>query len=769
VLNFFEQQAQARRRTSLLVAVYVLGVMLFVVVVTPVLMGFGLIAGTVAWSAGRENHVEQSDQWSDLTMMFFTSPLATLGRPEGQVLWALAGGGTLLLVIGASAWKASSLRRGGGRMVAESLGARLVVGGSGDFYDQRLLNVVEEMAIASGSPVPPVYVLDKEDGINAFAAGYSSSDAVIAVTRGAARSLTREQLQGVVAHEFSHMFNGDMRLNIRLIGLLYGIIAVQLLGRLFFNFAGLGRGGGRDSGRAAILFLVVGLLLLALGLTGAVVARVVKAMIGREREYLADASAAQFTRNPCGLAAALRVVGGDDRRGVLDSSGAQEYSHLYFVQGVSGWFSGLTDSHPPLPRRIRRLDPSWDGTWLTPIADEREVEEHGVGGASSIRTMGAIPLVASALKPPASGERSVSVKDATTHAAGLTPEQVFARVASARKMLETLPTALVAAARDPHDARALLLAMLLDSRDETRAGQIGMIAERLDQPTAAAAKLLDGELRTVGPGARLPLLELSLSAMASLSPDQYTRFRAAIEAEISAAGRSGLFQTCVQRMLMVHLDRRFGKASPPRVQYYALTRLGEECSVLLSTAATVAGQDPSKAAASVADECAPARGALDAGDDISAAASEDRPRVRGDHRRGRAGNPGRGGAAPGRGGWAGSAGGAARGRLIALFLIFREHRALVKRARACREIARNAGRTQLFFSEFFSAAAFSALCCPLSRGPLGVCCATMIHLVFQTRAPHLRRLVAHLIFFRIICGMLRAPVGTVCRRFRVFL
>lgn len=606
MLDFFEQQAKAKRRTKLLVAVYLAGVCLFVSLVAPVLMAF-VVVGAAAVHGSR-HHGQQPDPWDRLAETLFPSPLETFSSPEGRMLWALAAGGTALLVVGAGAWKAAMLRTGGGRVVAESLGGRLVVGGAHDFYDQRLLNVVEEMAIASGSPVPPVYMLDNEDGINAFAAGYSSGDAVVTVTRGTARSLTREQLQGVVAHEFSHVLNGDMRLNIRLVGLLYGIIAVQLLGRVFFEIGrAAGRGRGRDSGKAAILFFVFGLVLLALGATGAAVARVVKAMIGREREYLADASAAQFTRNPEGLAAALRVVGGADDGGMIQASGADEYSHLYFVEGVSEWFGGLTNTHPPLPKRIRRLDPSWDGSWLPPTG-ERAKQSASVGGGVGARAMGLVGSIPLAERSgvsvgPASRGRSVPLAEAVMHLGGLTPEEVFARVGAARRVLDALPAALLDAARDPHDARALVLALLLDQPDGARNSQLQLIEQQLDSTVAGSVSRLESVLHGLPAGARTPLLEVSLSALASLSPDQYRKFRGVIEAEIGANRRVSLFQTCVQRMLMVHLDRRFGLAKPPVVQYYALTRLGEECSVLLSTATIVAGQGREEALANVTDQC----------------------------------------------------------------------------------------------------------------------------------------------------------------------
>ncbi|HVU62433.1 MAG TPA: M48 family metallopeptidase [Phycisphaerales bacterium] len=611
MLDFFEQQAKAKHRTGLLVALYILGVCVFVAVVAPVMMALAVSIASFMEGDHRGSMTHRPDRWGLVAHQLFSNPSETFGSPEGRFLWLLAGGGRLALVFGASLWRTSVLKMGGGRVVAESLGGRLVVSGAHDFYDQRLLNVVEEMAIASGVSVPPVYMLDDEDGVNAFAAGYSPSDAVVTVTRGAARSLTREQLQGVIAHEFSHILNGDMRLNIRLIGLLYGILAVMLLGKVFFQIArGAGRAGGRDSGKAAIFFFLFGLAFVILGATGAFVARIVKAAIGRECEYMADASSAQFTRNPGSLAGALRVVGGMEQRGYLGSSQAEEYSHLYFVQGVQGWLAGAMDSHPPLEKRIRLLDPSWDGTWLAPaesgpgvpvgLGDDRAM---GLAGGRPGNAWDATP---SATLRPAAPAPSVSIAAATVHTGSLTPEEVFARVESARELLGSLPPSLLASARNTHDARALVLAMLLDSRagaGTTRQQQLDLIAQNLDAGTAQAAAAMDDVLRGLAPGARMPLLGVALGALASLSPDQYAAFRLAIDRVVAAGRHTNLFHICVQRMLAVHLDRRFGAAKPPTVQYYALTRLGEELSTLLSATAMVAALEGAPARSAVTGEC----------------------------------------------------------------------------------------------------------------------------------------------------------------------
>ncbi len=362
MLNFFEQQAKAKRRTAVLVVLYLLGVFIFVIALTPIVLA---VLFLIANGLFRKTGLIDENQFREVIELARTSPMEVFTRPEAQLFWVIAFAASVLLVFGASMWKASVLRSGGGQAVAESLGGQLVVHSATlGLHHKRLLNVVEEMAIASGIPVPQVYILDDEHSINAFAAGYTSSDAVVAVTRGAVTSLSREQLQGVIAHEFSHILSGDMRLNIRLIGLLFGIVAIQVVGSTLLR-AGFSGGSrrSRGSGKAALVIIIVGAACFLLGIVGATIAQLIKALIARQCEYRADAAAVQFTRNPEGLAQALQVVGGTSNRGIIDHSGTQECSHLFFVSALTG---PLLNSHPPLKARIRRPHPSWTGAWRPP-------------------------------------------------------------------------------------------------------------------------------------------------------------------------------------------------------------------------------------------------------------------------------------------------------------------------------------------------------------------------------------------------------------------
>ena len=288
--------------------------------------------------------------------------------------------GVLVLVGGGSLYKIAQLR-GGGRVVAEQLGGRLLHPDTTDPHERVLLNVVEEIALASGTPTPPVYLLEEEEGINAFAAGFTPDDAVIGVTRGTLHQLQRAELQGVIAHEFSHILNGDMQLNIRLMGVLHGILLIGILGYFVFRSAMFSSMGRRsDRGNAGIALLALGGGLIVIGSLGTFFGKWIKASVSRQREFLADASAVQFTRDPDGIAGALKRIGGFVSGSAVASPNAPEASHLFFGQALSGGLQSIFATHPPLAERIRRLDPSFDGEFgmLAP-----PVLQPAAGGAAS--------------------------------------------------------------------------------------------------------------------------------------------------------------------------------------------------------------------------------------------------------------------------------------------------------------------------------------------------------------------------------------------------
>src|SRR5215471_309701 len=342
--SFFQQQDSARRKTFQLVVYFVLAMLVLIALV------YGLLL-----ALNRDSAREPLSWW----------------QPE---LLLLAAAGVGLVVGGASALKVAQLASGG-QAVALMMGGEEVPGTTTDARQKRLLNVVEEMALAAGVPVPPVYVLE-EPGINAFAAGYAPGDAVVAVSQGCLNYLTRDELQGVVAHEFSHILNGDMRLNIRLIGLIFGIMVLSIIGRILMLTGPRRSSSQRNDSRAGVMMLGLGVFVL--GLVGAFFGRLIMAAVSRQREYLADASAVQFTRNPDGISGALKKIGGLAEGSRIDNPQAAEAGHMFFANTFAGYgLVRLMATHPPLVERIRRLDPQFDGQFpvVRPVGVDREEHE----------------------------------------------------------------------------------------------------------------------------------------------------------------------------------------------------------------------------------------------------------------------------------------------------------------------------------------------------------------------------------------------------------
>jgi Zn-dependent protease with chaperone function len=562
-MDFFGQQDAARKRSSLLVWLYLLAVV--------------LICASVAGIAALAAAVAHDDPTRSATPTILLTAIAA----------AIC---TALVIAGGSAYRIAQLRSGGSA-VANALGGQRIDPSTRDPNERRILNVVEEMAIASGVPVPPVYIMPQETSINAFAAGFTTGDAVIGVTRGCVEGLTRDELQGVMAHEFSHILNGDMRLNIRLIGLINGIVLLSLLGHIIMRSAIYSRPSSRSRGDNALPLIVIGIALLVIGSLGSVMGRVIQAAVSRQREFLADAAAVQFTRNPNGIANALRRIGGSHMSGRLKSAHAEEANHMFFGEATRAMpmFGSALASHPPLKRRIRAIDPSWDGTMLEPIVDTAREEIRGQGtpaerfdrlrqekqqGARQIDPAAALlPLLALAGNPSA------------TH------------LEHAQRLIAAIPQDLKDAAHEAYGARAVVYALLLDGRDEIRERQFQRLDSHGDPQIAGLTRKLATTALKLDRHLRLPLLDMTLSSLAGLSEAQHDTFRANLRALIEADQQFDLFEWVTLRVLEQHLDERFGRAKRIVTQYYSLAKLGEPLSVLLSTFAHAGSENPAAATA----------------------------------------------------------------------------------------------------------------------------------------------------------------------------
>jgi Zn-dependent protease with chaperone function len=571
-MDFFARQDQARRNTKLLVVYFVMAVGLIVAAVYLALAAVYLrqppgAAGSLVWL------------W-DLELF----------------LWAVLG--TVGVITAGSLIKIAELSRGGS-VVANALGGRPVDPQTTDPDERKLMNVVEEMAIASGIPMPEVYVLDGEDGINAFAAGNSTSDAVVGVTRGSMRALSRDELQGVIAHEFSHILNGDMRLNLRLIGLLNGILLLAVIGhfllRISFYGAGRSRSSGRGDGKGANPLPLIGLALLVLGSIGVFFGRLIKSAISRQREFLADAAAVQFTRNPDGLVGALKKIGGMVRGSHLEAPRAEEASHLFFGNALRRSWSGMFSTHPPLPDRIRAWEPAFDGKYprvaIQPPAPPAAAAKPGPA------TRGGVPPplrpLTTALPPQFPGLGAVIVAAGVMEQVGqVTPQHLQ----YAAGLVASLPDTLREAVHEPMSASALMYGLLLSPDTTAREAQVEELGRLLPEPLVRETRRLLPALVDLDPAARLPLAELSLPALRRLAPAQFEVFDRAVQVVIESDRQVDLFEYALRHMLRRHLEPHFRQPRRPVVQYYVLKAVIPDVIILLSGLAHV-GHDTNETAA----------------------------------------------------------------------------------------------------------------------------------------------------------------------------
>jgi Zn-dependent protease with chaperone function len=563
-MDFFQQQDRARKKTKLLVFYFAIAVAALIVAV--------YFASLVIFSGVQS---QQHHHFGDQPQFELWNPQLFLGVALGVLAVVLIG----------STYKTLALAQGGS-VVSEMMGGRPIAPNSNDPDERKLLNVVEEMAIASGVPVPQVYVMDEEDGINAFAAGHKPGDATITVTRGCMKILSRDELQGVIGHEFSHILNGDMRMNLRLMGIIFGILCLAILGRILLQTA---RGGGRGRGQNPLPIL--GLVLLIVGYIGVFFGRLIQAAISRQREFLADASSVQFTRNPGGITGALKKIGGLGETGSrLGHAHSEELSHMFFGNGVSEPFIGLLETHPPLVERIRIFDPGFDGQFPPVRYDGRGQPPEKVstprrqqmpnifGGVLG----GAILTSGDGMKPPVIRSHSV-----LPNLGKPTP----LHLEYAEQMRDSLPDSVKAAAREPLDAVALIYAMLLSNNETERATQLAGLAQRADPAITQKTAALFPDVSKAAAHAHLPMVNLALGTLRHLTAEQFNQFSQTLEWLIGSDGKIELFEFVLQKIILHHLAPQFGQAPRTTVQYYSIKPLAPDCAVLISALANVSSSD----------------------------------------------------------------------------------------------------------------------------------------------------------------------------------
>jgi Zn-dependent protease with chaperone function len=450
-------------------------------------------------------------------------------------LFLATSGTALVVILGTSWWRISELAKGGA-FVAQSLGARPVSPHTKDLAERRYLNIVEEMSLAAGLPMPACFVVDHDTTINAFAAGNNPQDAAVAVTRGSLTYLNRDELQGVIAHEFSHIGNGDMKLNLRIIGTIAGLTALSQLGYILMRL--MRHADGKDSAKVAVPLAFGGLVIFLLGLGGVLFARIIQASVSRQREYLADASAVQFTRNPEGLAGALKKIAGL-KGGQREASASElETQHLFF-SSTGGFMEFIFSSHPPIGDRIRRLLPTFDG--VIPDVEPVGASDELVAGLSGRQASAAIP-------PPIRAVRAHRI-----------PTNL--EIQEAVGFQGTLPMELRASAADSIGAMAIVLGLILRQNPELQAQQLQTARGLAGGEVIAEALRLAPLLQALPAGSRLPLLDLSMPALRQLSKAQLALFRLAIQ-KVGFDANDGLIVLLVQASMRRYLDD-VGRSGPP--------------------------------------------------------------------------------------------------------------------------------------------------------------------------------------------------------------
>jgi len=555
-VDFFQHQDTARRSTGFLV-------LLFMLAVTG-------ICGAIYFV---------------VCFVFFLGDVGLKGWWQPEVfLWSVLA--TLAVVGLGMLYKIQQLSKGGSA-VAQLMGGRLIPPSTPDPDERRLRNVVEEMAIASGVPVPELYVMDNEPGINAFAAGYSPSDAAIAVTRGCLEQFTRDELQGVIAHEFSHVLNGDMRLNIRLMGVLNGILCIGIAGYIIL------RTGGRSRGKSSGGIAIFGLGLLVVGYMGVFFAKLIKAAVSRQREFLADASAVQFTRNPPGIGNALKKIGGFSTKGRIKSAHAEEASHMFFANALGGGPGSWFATHPPIVQRIKRVDPSFR-------PEKRFLDQLREATAAASETAAGFAGATAMPSSSTTSAMSAMSADDTVRSIG---EPTAAHVAYSQQLLSQIPPNVNVAVRDAFSARAVIYCLLLSKEGSVRREQMRSLQDVADPQTLQETMYLSSNIRDLNPRLRLPLVDLALPALRGMSLEQFHVFRTNVTMLTAADSKMDLFEFTLEKVLLRHLDSAFVRVRVPTIRFNALKPILHDCAVVLSVLAHAGHQDEDAATRAFQDGC----------------------------------------------------------------------------------------------------------------------------------------------------------------------
>jgi Zn-dependent protease with chaperone function len=557
-VDFYSRQAAARGQTRWLVCAFIVALLAVALALDFVLFTF---------LAGRSHY-------------YGLSALEYARANPGQLALST------LLVMGvlgvASLYKSMELRGGGG-VVARSLGGVPVSSDTADLKRRRLLNIVEEMAIASGVPMPEVYVLEQEPGINAFAAGHTPANAAVTVTQGALDRLSRDELQGVIGHEFSHVLNGDMRLNVQLMGWVFGLFVIGLIGRMILQVSPNNR--RNSNGLVALGFAVV-----VLGYIGLMAGRILQAAVSRQRERLADASGVQFTRNPQGLKGALVKIAALPEGSALVAADAEQAAHMFFAEGLSRVFA----THPPILERIRELDPQFDPRELEAAAAQPDqaptaAEVGGQGGAGSAGLAAAGGLGAAVPGAAGVGVGAATSNSPSSHFATQVGQPDMAHIVHAQAVRLALPTAIRELTESPGGAQALVIALLVSNDPAVRDQQLAMLAKSANAASLAVIQRVIPLAQALDPMLRLPALQRAFPALRRSTVPQRKALAQLATELIHADARIDVFEFCLAKLLETLLNDELDATTPHGT--VTLEAAANEIALLFAVCAQIGTQD----------------------------------------------------------------------------------------------------------------------------------------------------------------------------------
>ena len=524
-MNFFQQQEKARKQSKWLIAAFVGVTLLIVLVIDAIVL---LAIGT---QIPLSTSVSSMEPQQALSLFSVESISANAG------LLAMVSLGTASVIGLSSLVKIASLRSGGAK-VAASLGGTLVTADTRDPLRRRLYNVVEEISIASGTPVPDVFVLESEPGINAFAAGYSAADAAVAVTQGTLERLNRAELQGVIAHEFSHIFNGDMRINIRLMGIIFGIMVIAIVGRRFLHSTRYARSSSRNNNAGAVL--VIGGALMIVGYVGLFFARWMKAALSRQREYLADASAVQYTRDPEGISGALKKIAAYSHASYLHVD-SEEVSHMLFG---SGFKSLMFATHPPLEQRIQRIEKSFNAGEIEQLAKKLKAQER--------REHAQADKAAKELDTPKVSKKRDFIFDVDDIVSNIGSPST-GRIVAAALLTEEIGDGLRHAAHSTEWSPEVLMYCLLDSDQTLREQQLLIVTQEMGDLSEGKIRHLLTTNGLIKVDHRLPLMEIAYPSLKRRPVSDVEKLLSTIEKMSKVDNKIDSFEYLLSRLIQQYM------------------------------------------------------------------------------------------------------------------------------------------------------------------------------------------------------------------------